>query len=113
MTDTKPPACIFCGGRTRFISDHSGHNHFLVRCVDDNHCSGEGPIRPTRAEAVSAFLKPVDDARRKALEEAAKTAEWSHMVPPDGGSPTEDECKVASEAGRQIRALIDTPGDAA
>jgi len=50
------------------------------------------------------------DARRQALEEAAKTAEWSHMVPPDGGSPTEDECQVASEAGRHIRALIDTPG---
>lgn len=44
--------------------------------------------------------------RRKALEEAAKVAEWAHMVPPDGGSPTELECEVAREAARQIRALI-------
>lgn len=45
-------------------------------------------------------------ARNAALEEAAKVAEWSHMVPPDGGSPSEDECRVASEAAAAIRALM-------
>lgn len=46
-----------------------------------------------------------DDLRNDALEEAAKVAEWAHMVPPDGGSPTEDERRVADAAAAAIRAL--------
>ena len=53
------------------------------------------------------------DARREALEEAAKLASWAHMVPPDGGSPTEDECRVAETAAAGIRALIDKDARAA
>lgn len=47
------------------------------------------------------------EARRQALEEAATVAAWAHMVPPDGGSPTEDECRVAEAAADSIRALIE------
>jgi hypothetical protein len=43
--------------------------------------------------------------RAETLEEAAKVAEWAHMVPPDGGSPTEEECRVAQAAGANIRDL--------
>ena len=42
------------------------------------------------------------EAMRK---EAAWVAEHAHLVEPDGGSPTEDEAAVASEAARRIRAL--------
>ena len=47
--------------------------------------------------------------RADALREAAKVAGWAHMVPPDGGSPTEDEHRVAQAAEAHILALIDTP----
>jgi len=46
-----------------------------------------------------------DDAWNAALEEAAKTAEWAHMVPPDGGSPSNAEYEVAKEAAFRIRNL--------
>jgi len=45
-------------------------------------------------------------ARNDALREAAKMASTAHLVPPDGGSPTENECQVAMEVARQIIALI-------
>ncbi len=45
------------------------------------------------------------DLDRETLEAAAKVASWAHMVPPDGGSPTEDECRVAERAAAAIRAL--------
>lgn len=40
-----------------------------------------------------------------AMEAAANCAEWAHMVPPDGGSPSEEEKGVADEAAKRIRAL--------
>lgn len=43
--------------------------------------------------------------RNAALEEAARVAEWAHMVPPDGGSPSEAEYEVARSAAAAIRAL--------
>lgn len=46
-----------------------------------------------------------DEARAKALEEAAKVAAWACMVPPDGGSPTDAERAVADAAAAAIRDL--------
>jgi hypothetical protein len=58
-----------------------------------------------------------DDAERAkvehfnaAIEKAARVAEMACLVPPDGGSPTKEECAVALEAAKRIRALkIDLP----
>lgn len=46
-----------------------------------------------------------DQARDAALEEAATVAENACLVPPDGGSPTDDEREMCEEAARQIRSL--------
>lgn len=43
----------------------------------------------------------------KGLREAAKMADTGMLVPPDGGSPTEDECEVARRIAIAIRARID------
>ena len=40
-----------------------------------------------------------------AFEMAAEVASWAHMVPPDGGSPSEAECLVAKNAAAAIREL--------
>lgn len=39
------------------------------------------------------------------IEAAAEAASWAHMVPPDGGSPTEGERLVAQSAADAIRSL--------
>ncbi len=44
-------------------------------------------------------------SRDAVLEEAARVAERAHLVPPDGGSPTENERAVAEAAAAAIRAL--------
>lgn len=44
-------------------------------------------------------------SRSDVLEEAARVAERAHLVPPDGGSPTENERAVAEAAAAAIRAL--------
>lgn len=36
-------------------------------------------------------------------ERAAKLAEWAHMVPPDGGSPTEEEARLAATIATALR----------
>lgn len=41
-----------------------------------------------------------------ALTEAARLAATAHLVPPDGGSPSEAECNVAQEAERRILWLL-------
>lgn len=51
-----------------------------------------GAIRQAICEAVEAER-----------ERCAKVAEWSCMVPPDGGSPTTDEIAVADRAAAAIR----------
>lgn len=56
----------------------------------------------TLAQAIAAAEQR---GRAEAIEEAAKVAEWAAMVPPDGGSPTEEETAVANEAAIRIRAL--------
>jgi hypothetical protein len=54
-------------------------------------------------DGVPRLLLP--QLRAEIIEECAKVAEWAHMVPPDGGSPTEEERAVAEAAARNIRAL--------
>ena len=55
----------------------------------------------------------IADAERRGAEEmrerAAQTARIACLVPPDGGSPTEEERLVCEEAARRIRALPLTP----
>ncbi|OWQ97976.1 hypothetical protein CDQ91_10170 [Sphingopyxis witflariensis] len=36
-------------------------------------------------------------------EADAKLAEWAHMVPPDGGTPTPEECALAETIATAIR----------
>jgi hypothetical protein len=36
-------------------------------------------------------------------EDCARIADWGHMVPPDGGSPTDEERKVAEGIAAAIR----------
>lgn len=54
---------------------------------------------PLAAPAQSAW-QPIRDA---ALEEAAKIAENGCLVPPDGGSPTEDEREMCEGIASAIR----------
>ena len=61
----------------------------------------EAFVRMARAAAPALM----EEGARLALEAAAEVASWAHMVPPDGGSPTEDECAVAIAATEAIRAL--------
>jgi hypothetical protein len=42
-------------------------------------------------------------ARSQAFEEAAKIADTGMLVPPDGGSPTQDEIDVAERIAAAIR----------
>jgi hypothetical protein len=44
--------------------------------------------------------------RREGIEAAAKVAERAHMMPPDGGSPTDAEYEIAKTAAQRIRALL-------
>jgi hypothetical protein len=47
------------------------------------------------------------EARIKALREAWHIARNSCLIPPDGGSPTEEETAVSDRAANGIQALID------
>lgn len=77
---------------------------FLVATDDDVSTM----LRPqTTARAILEAVAPL--IRADALREAAKVAGWAHMVPLDGGSPTEDERLVAEAAESHILALIDAP----
>ena len=62
-----------------------------------------------------AYMAGSADGRRKgwneALEAAAYVAVNACLVPPDGGSPTEDERLVCEEAYKRIRALKKGPTD--
>lgn len=50
-----------------------------------------------------------ESARQQALEEAAKVAESGCLVPPDGGSPTDEEREMCESIAAQIRALSSQP----
>jgi hypothetical protein len=55
------------------------------------------------ARAIVEAVVPL--IRTAALEEAAFLAASACLVPPDGGSPSADECAVADRAAAAIRAL--------
>lgn len=54
---------------------------------------------------ITRLRAALETARRDALVQAAFVARAACLVDPDGGSPTEEECAVAEEAARRIRAL--------
>jgi len=77
-------------------------DHYLQMIRDDDFdLAPEGEPEASRA----AVLARMD--RRAVIEACARVAEHAHLVPPDGGSPTQAECDVAAEAARRIRALGD------
>lgn len=62
----------------------------------------QAKFRDVARRLVAGFTQSI---RAKALEDAAKVAEWAHMVPPDGGSPSDAEYEVAKNAAAAIRSL--------
>ena len=72
-----------------------------------------GSLNKAHTLLLEAFAAHREAAEARAREEGAKAmqtkavevAAWSHMVPPDGGSPSEDECAVARAAADAIAAL--------
>lgn len=70
--------------------------------------TGQKIVGMAQVKALQAILDahPVQSAAPDGLQEAAaQCAEWAHMLPPDGGSPSEEEKAVADEAAKRIRAL--------
>lgn len=57
------------------------------------------------ADLAEGIDEAIAAARSAALEEAAKVADTGMLVPPDGGSPTQDEIDVAERIAAAIRAL--------
>lgn len=55
--------------------------------------------------------REVEEARDNALDEAADQAWHACLVPPDGGSPTDDEVAVCEEAAKRILALKEPTND--
>lgn len=56
-------------------------------------------------DKIAVLGREIFQARSAALEEAAQVAVQACLVPPDGGSPTEDEYRVCEAAASYIRAL--------
>ena len=77
------------------------------------HCGGQNMILNAElaAEVERRVSALVEAARREERVACARLAAMAHMVPPDGGSPTEDERIVAEAAAAAIRALP-PPADA-
>jgi hypothetical protein len=69
------------------------------------------PARNKWLSQLEAFAKayqaatPIDNVR-EALEKAATIALNGCLVPPDGGSPTENEIAMCDDIAKSIRALI-------
>ncbi len=116
--------CPFCGeGPTiRYVGDEDGGYHevacYTPHAKDKDASLFCGVHASTEAEAIAAWNRRSppspsgrDEIRREALEEAAQVAELAHMVPPDGGSPTEDERRVAEAAASAIRSLMGNKQD--
>ena len=83
-----------------------GHKQYIANCKAAAYALRS---RVSVLKALPAVEVP-DRAqiRADALREAAQVARYSCLVPPDGGSPTEDERRVCEEAERRIIALIPT-----
>lgn len=61
--------------------------------------------QPVFLEADEIIQRALDDARNRALGEAAVKARHACLVPPDGGSPTPDKVAVCELAALSILAL--------
>ena len=84
----------------------------------DQHAQELGWQRHIYSDNIRALLSERDAlraqlqaARDGALEEAAYQAQHACLVPPDGGSPTEEEVIVCDEAAKRIRALKSTSAE--
>lgn len=82
----------------------------------DFHKSGPWSCDNPYGNAVEYIRKDLSDAaikqaRQEALRKAAEIARNACLVPPDGGSPTEQEAAVCDEAYKRIMALIDKDTD--
>tara|TARA_R100000049_G_C1872645_1_gene31839 strand:+ start:190 stop:525 length:336 start_codon:yes stop_codon:yes gene_type:complete len=96
--------CPFCGGPAQLICIDGD---FWVECADDKVCRTRVGEAMIKSIAIARWNKrPGEAAAWEAGREAsAGVAGQAHMVPPDGGSPTEDERAVAVAAEKVIRAL--------
>lgn len=120
MTDVQAPDCIFCGGKTRI----NPHFHAMRDFVECESCVIRGPTRPTPAEAVAAFLKPVADARREALDDVVEVAnaerafhmkeaeEWREVYSGIEAQVSDGRAGVLYQFAAKIHALMTAPSDA-
>lgn len=95
--DEKLKPCPFCGDE--MVKGEFGFDH----PENDDCIIGFGSF----ANYYRAAWNTRTPSRNDVLEEAALIAEWAHMVPPDGGSPSEAEKQVADNAAAAIRARKD------
>ena len=75
-----------------------------------------GRVHPALSEERPLYTEAQVKAREAAAWEAGREASagvagQAHMVPPDGGSPTEDERAVAVAAESAIRTLVNPHGE--
>lgn len=91
------------------------------KSMDDHRSDGTDPCEPN-GQLITALVNSYrsgdiitrDEANkmvRDALGEAAYQASNACLVPPDGGSPTEEEANVCDVAAERIRALIAKYGE--
>lgn len=73
----------------------------LARRVADEACE---PIRaPRHSSPWEAAYRATLAMALEITERAAKMVEWAHMVPPDGGSPTPEECDLVQSIATALR----------
>lgn len=80
----------------------------LREAVKDVEVAGANVVLDAQlaAEEIDEIIRAaLAIAMPAAFEMAAEVASWAHMVPPDGGSPSEAECLVAKNAAAAIREL--------
>lgn len=111
MTDVQAPACIFCGGDTDFVRG-AADNDRIVRCNDHEDCGAEGPIRQTEAEAVAAFLKPVDDARKELDKRVGHLCGYPMCACNDKRPNDPAFCQVLDEPVPDVTGRLEVAADA-
>ena len=72
---------------------------------DDEERFGTAQEMIAEIRKLRTLLADHKEIRNAALEEAAGIADKGMLVPPDGGSPTEDEIRVATAIANAIRSL--------
>lgn len=60
----------------------------------------------THQQFLDKTERRIAEAVAQAIERAARRAERWPLVPPDGGSPTDEECRIASAIAEAIRAEL-------